>query len=264
MAASRSLAPDELLLQLLELASLGATRPEQATRQLRRAHPFARLERRVRDGLRTLEQERLVDSSGDDGGRVVYRTTPSGLEALRRRGRFPGGAAVLFTDIVGSTELIGEFGEDGAHRRRQRHFALLRKAVDEHHGREVKNLGDGLMVIFSDPAAAAECAVAMQRGVAGDDDGLGLRVGLHSGELLREEGDFFGTTVIVARRLCDSADAGQVIVSNEARGQIDGQAFESLGPIALKGIGEPVGASTLHWSREDPASTRPAHSGQAV
>ncbi|MBK5230882.1 MAG: adenylate/guanylate cyclase domain-containing protein [Thermoleophilia bacterium] len=254
MSSSRSTSVAELLLQLLELMSLGATRADQATKQLRRAHPFSGLARRIGSAIEMLEAEGLIESSSD-GDDVLYRTTPSGLATLERQGRFPGAAAVLFTDIVGSTELIGEFGEAGAHTRRQRHFSLLREAIATCGGREVKSLGDGLMVVFADPVAAIECAIAMQRGVARDCDRLGLRIGLHAGDVLREGNDFFGTTVIIARRLCESAQAGQIVVSEDTcaltngTGDSGGEPFESLGSVELKGLSEPVCASTLRWSQ---------------
>ncbi len=254
MPTSRSPSPAELLLQLLELMSLGATRPEQATKQLRRGYRFAGLARRIDVAIETLVSEDLIEQCTDDRGRVQYRTTASGLATLERRGRFPDGAAVLFTDIVGSTELIDAFGETGAHRRRQRHFTLLREEIECHGGREVKSLGDGLMVIFADSANAAACAVAMQRSVDRDRDRLGLRIGLHRGELLREGDDFFGTTVIVARRLCEVAGAGQIVVSDEMLDAIDdlasGVGRDSLGPIALKGLSEQISASSLLWSED--------------
>ncbi len=239
------------MLQLLELMSAGGMRGEQAAKQLRRAHRFAGIGPRVRKAIETLAAEGLIESVAD-GGQTLYRTTPSGLAALEKRGRFPDDAAVLFTDIVGSTELIGLYGEEGAHRRRLRHFSLLRAEIAAHGGREVKSLGDGLMVIFGDPAAATECAAAMQRSVARDRDRLGLRIGLHTGELLREGNDFFGTTVIVARRLCESAEAGQIVISDEMCELADGadcRPAESLGPVALKGLSEPVRVSTLQWSQ---------------
>lgn len=253
MATLRSPSPADLLLQLLELTSLGAIGAEEATKQLRRAYPFAGIARRVRGGLETLEAEGLVESSAGDGGHVRYRASTRGLTTLEQKGRFPGPAAVLFTDIVASTELIAEFGESGAHRRRQRHFTLLREQVAKHGGREVKSLGDGLMVIFADPSAATDCAAAMQRVVAGDRDRLGLRIGLHTGELLREGDDFFGTTVIVARRLCESAQAGQIVVSDETfklAGGDNAWPVRTLGSVDLKGLSRPVPASTLLWSLE--------------
>jgi class 3 adenylate cyclase len=84
-----------------------------------------------------------------------------------------------------------------------------------HGGREEKRLGDGLMTTFSSAADAVRCAVTMQqtarRRAAGER--LGLRVGLHVGEALREENDWFGTPVVLARRLCDGAQAGQILCS---------------------------------------------------
>jgi class 3 adenylate cyclase len=249
----RSPSSTDLLLELLEMTSLGAISADRIVRRLRRTYPFAGIARRAREGLETLAAEGLVESTVGDAGSLTYRATPSGLTTLERKGRFPGPAAVLFTDIVASTELIAEFGEAGAHRRRLQHFALLREQIAAHDGREVKNLGDGLMVIFADPAAAADCAAAMQSAVAGDRDRLGLRIGLHAGELLREGDDFFGTTVIVARRLCESAEAGQVVVSDEAfeaAGGDDPWPVRSLGTVDLKGLNRPVFASELLWSLE--------------
>lgn len=251
MASSRKTSTVEILLQILEATSLGAVSAEQVSKQVRRAHPFGRLSHRVEGGLSTLEAEGLIESGADDG-QVLYRTTPSGLATLEAKGRFPGAAAVLFTDIVGSTEMIAELGEAGAHESRQRHFALLRKAVAANDGREVKSLGDGLMVVFANVFAAAKCADMMQRAVARDSDRLGLRAGVHSGELLREGNDYFGSTVIIARRLCDGAAAGETIISTEAADLIEAGAegrLEPLGPVDLKGISSPVNASRLLWAQ---------------
>ncbi|MBJ7347143.1 MAG: adenylate/guanylate cyclase domain-containing protein [Thermoleophilaceae bacterium] len=270
MATSRTISPSELLLQILEATSLGATSERQLGRQLRRAHPFSGLTQRIKQALATLEAEGLIEPRSDLGAGAPrsdlgYRATASGLLALERRGRFPGGGAVLFTDIVGSTELIDAFGEAGAHRRRQHHFSLLREAISSHGGREVKSLGDGLMVIFGDACAAAKCAAAMQLSVADDPDQLGLRVGLHSGELLREGDDFFGTTVIIARRLCESACAGQIVISDEICGALgeaaNCQPLQAIGSVNLKGLKQPVAASLLLWSQaseiQAPASAEP-------
>lgn len=206
-----------------------------------------------------LASENLVARVGADGS-PRFRATPAGLAALESRGRFPAGAAIVFTDLVASTKLIDRFGEDGAHDRRQRHFSLLRRVIEQHGGREVKNLGDGLMVVFADPAAAARCAAAMQSAVAADVDRLGLRVGINAGELLREGGDYFGSTVIVAQRLCESARPGDVVVSEDARAAVNGEddlSFTPRGPIDLKGLRKPVVAWLLDWSEEnEPAPPR--------
>jgi class 3 adenylate cyclase len=244
----------ELLLELLEQLSLGPATAPQAARRLRRRHRFTRLERRTQSGLGTLAEEGLVSTSAGQNGSPrnrQYRITQSGLATLERFGRFPAGAVVMFTDLVASTELIVRFGEAGAHERRQRHFELLRRAIAAHGGHEVKNLGDGLMVIFAEAADSVDCAAAMQRAVADDADRLGLRVGLHVGELLREEDDYFGTTVIVASRLCDAAKSGQILASAmlaEITGEDPKTTQRPIGAIELKGLGLPVESCELLWN----------------
>lgn len=242
------------MLDLLELTSLGSLSERQLASRLRRKYPVARIGRRVNQGLAILAAEGLIEETDADGARH-FRATTAGADALERRGRFPRAAAVLFTDIVDSTQLIDKLGEDDAHACRNRHFALLRKTVDRFDGRVVKNLGDGLMVLFADPAAAPRCANELQREVAADADGLGLRVGVHAGELLREGNDYFGTTVIVARRLCDCAKTGQTVVSEAARALADESTEPSerasylpLGSLPLKGISRPVEAFELESS----------------
>ena len=154
----------------------------------------------------------------------------------------------LFTDLVGSTELLGELGEEGAEAARQAHFGLLRQAVVTHGGSEVKSLGDGLMVAFESPLAALRCGVEIQKTAAGSRTGkpLAVRVGLHAGQPMRDEGDFHGTPVVVAKRLCDRAEGGQVLASVLIADLIgsrrDEFSFRHLGPLPLKGLAVPVAA----------------------
>jgi DNA-binding SARP family transcriptional activator/tetratricopeptide (TPR) repeat protein len=167
----------------------------------------------------------------------------------------PGVATFLFTDLVGSTELLARLGDDAAEELRRTHFALLRRTVAEAGGQEVKSLGDGLMVTFASPLAALGCAVAIQRAIAEHnaghpDPGLVVRVGLHAGEPVRAEDDYFGTTVVVARRLCDLARGGQILASELLAGLVSsrgGFRFHPLGRLALKGLPDPVPAVDVDW-----------------
>lgn len=139
-----------------------------------------------------------------------------------------GTVTLMFTDLVGSTELLEQLGEDGAADLRRRHFALMRTAI--------------------------ACAKEIQRRSRGD---VGVRIGVHAGEPDREEGDFFGTPVVIASRLCARASAGQILASDVVRG-LGGRraetAFRPLGPVALKGLSEPVVAWEVDWEDdEDPA-----------
>ena len=101
-------------------------------------------------------------------------------------------------------------GDEQAQRIFQAHHRLLKRCVAAHDGQEVKWLGDGLMTVFASPADAVRCAVAMQqaarRRAAGER--LSIRVGLNVGEVRRDESDYFGTPVVIARRLCDHAAGG--------------------------------------------------------
>ena len=108
--------------------------------------------------------------------------------------------AILFTDVVGSTELAQRLSAEAADEVRRDHFSVLRQALAEAGGTEVKSLGDGLMVVFGSASAALSCAVAMQQGVERDNRGrphsVGLRVGLSGGEVTKEGDDYFGDAVI--------------------------------------------------------------------
>lgn len=95
-----------------------------------------------------------------------------------------GTVSVLFTDIVGSTELLGRLGERDYDDVRRRHFTALRKALADHDGTEVKNTGDGLMAVFRSAVDAVDCAVAMQRealNVMSEGRPVAMRVGLSAG-----------------------------------------------------------------------------------
>jgi class 3 adenylate cyclase len=162
---------------------------------------------------------------------------------------------MLFTNLVGSTELLEELGDDGAEQVRRTHFRALRDAVLARDGQEVKNLGDGLMVAFPSALDAVDCAIDMQRAVSrynGDqvDGNLQVRVGLHVGEPIRREDDYFGTPVVIAKRLCDAAAGGQILASGLVRSLIGtrgGHEFGRCQTLELKGLAEPITAHELEW-----------------
>jgi len=162
---------------------------------------------------------------------------------------------ILFTDLVSSTELLQRAGDERAQRIFKAHHRLLSEAVRAHGGHEVKWLGDGLMVAFDSARDAALCAIAMQqaarRPAAGER--LEIRVGLHVGDAFHDESDYFGTPVVIARRLCDKADAGQIYASDLVVRLLDGRheiAFEDLGALALKGIDAAVHAHEVRYEHD--------------
>jgi len=210
---------------------------------------------RVYERCRTLLGEALgVPPSPDT--ETVY------LEALRadldRTTTVPvrGTVALLFTDLVGSTELAESLGFQEAETLRRTHFTLLRDAVQASGGHEVKNLGDGLMVAFGSASEAVACATTIQRAVDRHNrerpqHALSVRVGLHIGEPIADEGDYFGLPVVVAKRLCDHANGGEILMSDVVRALASSRrplACEPVGPLTLKGLAEPITAFKVAWA----------------
>jgi class 3 adenylate cyclase len=162
--------------------------------------------------------------------------------------------SVVFTDLVGSTELSARLGPVAAEEVRSVHFGLLRAAVATTGGTEVKNLGDGLMVVYPSLSGALDGAVAMQQNVERHNRKaavpLGLRIGLSSGDATEEDGDFFGEPVVEAARLCDLAEGGQIVTTDVVRLQArrTEHHFDALGAVELKGLPETVDAYEVSWA----------------
>lgn len=167
---------------------------------------------------------------------------------------------LLFTDVVGSTALLDRMGDDAFDAHRRRHFQTLRSHVAAHGGTEVKSLGDGLMVTVPSVVSAIECAIAIQR-QADEEGGFAVRVGLHVGEPIRDEDDYFGTSVVVARRLCDRAGPSQIYASSLVRelvGRRGDFSFVPLGDLELKGLSVPVSTFEITYERRPMATLPPA------
>jgi class 3 adenylate cyclase/tetratricopeptide (TPR) repeat protein len=161
---------------------------------------------------------------------------------------------ILFTDLVGSTEMAARLSAERADELRQMHFAALREEIRDHAGTEVKSLGDGLMVAFGAASDAVACAVTMQQAVQRQNrrvrGGLAMRVGVAVGEATQEGSDYFGSPVIEASRLCTRAEGGQILVTELTRalaGTRGGHRFEPLGPLKLKGLPEAVSVHQVRW-----------------
>jgi class 3 adenylate cyclase len=149
-------------------------------------------------------------------------------------------ATVLFTDIVGSTELAAELGDARWKELLLRHDGAVRAEVDAHRGRVVKSLGDGALAVFDGPSRALGCAVALSQRARGL--GASIRAGLHTGEceLLPGE-DVGGMAVHIAARIAALAGPGEVLASSTVRDLSVGSPFilESRGEQQLKGVTDP-------------------------
>ena len=157
-------------------------------------------------------------------------------------------AAVVVTDLVGSTETRVRLGEEGAEALRRVHDRMLRAAVVDCGGVVVKGLGDGLLAYFSGAADAVSAAVAIQQAVASHsarrpEEALDIRVGIAAGDVSVEDDDVFGTPVVEASRLCAVAGGGQIVVADLVRvlgrGR-GGHTFNPIGDLELKGLPDAV------------------------
>ena len=154
---------------------------------------------------------------------------------------------LLFTDLVGSTQLTDALGDEGAQEILRIHNALVREEVGRHGGSEVKTMGDGFMIAFKSPTSALACAVAIQRAIAQYNREqptreFMVRMGLNAGEAIQEEADFFGSAVIVAARIAALAEGGEILTSEAVKqlGQgVRGSEYEFKGEFQLKGFREP-------------------------
>jgi class 3 adenylate cyclase len=165
----------------------------------------------------------------------------------------PSVATILFTDLAASTALTQRLGDAQAQDLLRAHNAIVREALQAHGGHEIKHTGDGIMASFPTASGALDCAVAIQRAVAGQDDGnLQVHVGLNAVEPVAEDADLFGTAVQLARRICDEAAAGEILVSNVVRELAAGKnfLFADRGASPLKGFEDAVRLYQMRWREE--------------
>jgi class 3 adenylate cyclase len=144
-------------------------------------------------------------------------------------------ATILFTDIVGSTELAARLGDRGWRALIERHDAIVRRQLGLHRGREVKTMGDGFLATFDGPARAIRCACALLDEL--DSFGVELRAGIHTGEVELIGEDVGGMAVNIGARIGALAGPGEVLVSSTVRELVvgSGMEFADRGVRALKG-----------------------------
>jgi class 3 adenylate cyclase len=165
----------------------------------------------------------------------------------------PAVRAILFTDLCGSTEQTQVLGDLGHLAILREHDAIVRTALTGHGGREIKHTGDGIMASFRSVVSSVDCAISIQRSVAGRnrDEAIPfeVRIGISAGEPVADHNDLFGAAVQLAARLCGVAAPGGVTVSTAVRELCIGKRleFDRTGPIALKGFVEPVQVHHVIW-----------------
>ena len=163
------------------------------------------------------------------------------LDRTGLRSRLIKPPAICFLDISGYTRLTEERGDEAAAELAARLTPLVQRPAERHGGKVVKWLGDGVMFHFREPTGGVTAALEMIDAISA----AGLppaHVGLHTGPVVFQGGDYFGRTVNLAARIGERAAPGQVLVTQEIVDRVvpEGIAFEPIGAVELKGVSEPV------------------------
>ena len=185
----------------------------------------------------------LAEVVADLMGDAVVKPEPSRTAASAFR-------TVLFTDLVGHTEMMSRLGDERGRNVLREHETITRNVLKANGGTEVKTMGDGFMASFSSVTKAVECAIDLQRAFAErEGEPLSVRVGLNAGEPIEEDGDLFGATVILASRIAARAEGGEILVANAIRELSSGKGFlfADRGEFVAKGLEEPVRVYEVNW-----------------
>jgi class 3 adenylate cyclase len=160
---------------------------------------------------------------------------------------------ILFTDLVDHTQMMRRLGDAEGRRILREHERITREAIQRCGGQALKNTGDGFMAAFDSVTSATECAIAIQRAFdqrnVEHEEPLGVRVGLNAGEPIAEDGDLWGTSVILAARVAAQANAGEIVVPEPVRHLLAGKGFEfaDRGEFLPKGFEDAVRLFEVRW-----------------
>jgi class 3 adenylate cyclase len=160
--------------------------------------------------------------------------------------------AIMFTDIVGSTEMTARLGDRMATELVRAHDSMVRRCLNQFGGGEVKHTGDGIMASFASARQAVTCATTIhkefQRYNRGNAEPIHIRIGIDCGEPVEDSNDLFGATVQLAARLCSVAAPDRILVSeNVFRDHGKPDAFTKARQLQLRGFARPITAFECAW-----------------
>jgi class 3 adenylate cyclase len=167
--------------------------------------------------------------------------------------------AVMFSDIVDSTRLAEEVGDEEWTGVVSRYREFVRAAFATRGGEEVGTQGDGFLAQFPSPADAVQCAIDIQRDiedVAAAGLGLQLRIGVHAGEAVHDDGDLIGRVVNLAARVTGEADPGEILVTEPVADYVGGRLqLQDRGLRDLRGVPQPRHLLAVVWSDSEHTGT---------
>jgi serine/threonine protein kinase/class 3 adenylate cyclase len=190
-----------------------------------------------------------INTSIDTVARVVAREQPD----LKAHAAPDGTVTIMFSDIEGSTATADRLGDTKFMDLLREHNSIVRKQVATYGGFEVKNEGDGFMVAFQSAGRAVECATAIQAALSerneAADERLQVRMGLHTGEVIKEGEDFFGRNVIMAARVAAQARGGEILASSVVKSLLSGSdtTWGEKRVVELKGLSGEHEIWSVQW-----------------
>jgi adenylate cyclase len=146
--------------------------------------------------------------------------------------------------------MMQRLGDERGREILREHERVTRATLERHGGAEVKTTGDGFMASFGSVTKAIDCAIDLQRAFAAHEgEPLKVRVGLNAGEPIEEHGDLFGSTVIMASRICAEADGGEILIPEPIRHLLSGKSYmyRDRGEVMLKGFEDAVRVYEVRW-----------------
>src|SRR5437588_2123654 len=181
-------------------------------------------------------------------------------ETPKRAGPERKWVTVMFTDIANSTGLTEDLGDDEWSRILSAHRELVRNLFVAHGGDVVGTQGDGCLGRFPTPAEAVLCAVEVQKEIAQTRNDthfpLQVRIGIHAGEAVEEDGDLVGRVVNVAARVTSETSPGEILVTEPVADYLGGQLrFEDRGLKELRGLTQPRHLLAVRWDEDTAAGT---------
>jgi adenylate cyclase len=223
----------------LESDLAAALKPRPAQNPTERAiSRMIRTASKVREqGIAGLIQSTIEDMNAwasEEQAEIVHMAAPDGT------------VTICFSDIENSTQLNARMGDKTWVRVLEAHDQVLRGRIAQYRGQVVKTAGDGFMIVFRDPEAACRAAVKIQSDLRRPSDLLRrhgkvrVRIGIHTGQVVAKDGDYFGENVAMAARVADLASGGEVLCSDAVREALDDDASVELvdptEPLQLKGL----------------------------
>jgi adenylate cyclase len=259
-AARGKLAKNEQMAILRQAIEVIGTKPELAKSFCERYDDYVkdpRYEQMAQTGRESMI--RLLDGKADPFGGLPSALQNWGKPQIKSN-PLQSIMTIIFTDMVGSTDLTQAVGDVAAQEVVRRHNAIVRSAISEHSGREIKHTGDGIMASFPTAGSGVEACIDIQRAIVSfnatkPELELHVRIGINSGEPIVEENDLFGATVQLAARICAKAGTDQIYCSNSVRDLYVNKShlFFNLGPVELKGFKEPIPIYEVKWKEKSSA-----------